>query len=278
MCTLIIGRDVLGERTVILAANRDEDPRRPSEPPGVLSERPRVIGGRDRLAGGTWLAVREHRAVVAMLNRRDRSGEPAARAEDLRSRGLIAIEVAKVPNPGPGPAHGGTAARSAAEPAGLSQLALDQALKAIARERYAPFSMVFASPDSCWWLAHEGAGVPREATVPEGWHVLTHMDLDDEREPRTSRLKRELEGFRPRSLDEALARLGEMLRSHGAPAPDAAPSVCLHEGRMVTVSSSLVWLTDREARYLHVEGHPCENAFVDHSHLFGASVPATGNR
>ncbi len=279
MCTLIIGRDVLGERTVILAANRDEDPRRPSDPPGVLSERPRVIGGRDRLAGGTWLAVRERRALVAMLNRRDRSGEPAARAEDRRSRGLLTIDVAKVPNPGAGLGSGGTAVVAIAHHADLSRLALDQAVEAAARERYAPFSMVFASSESCWWLAHEGNGTPREVNVPEGWHVLTHMDLDDLREPRTSWLKRELEGFRPRSLDEALTRLGELLRSHGSSGPnDPAPPVCLHEGRMVTVSSSLVWLAEGEARYLHAEGRPCENRFVDHSHLLAGGVPAAGNR
>ncbi|HEY3215822.1 MAG TPA: NRDE family protein [Candidatus Eisenbacteria bacterium] len=277
MCTLIIGRDVLGEGTMILAANRDEDPRRPTDPPGVLSQHPRVIGGRDRLAGGTWLAVRERRAVVAMLNRRDQSGEPAARAEDRRSRGLLAIDVAKVQNHGGGPEKGGMAASATAYAATLSELALDHAIHAVARDRYAPFSLVFASPASCWWLAHEGAGPPRHAGVPSGWHVLTHMDLDDPREPRTARLIGELDGFRPRSLDQALDRVGELLRSHGASEPPAPP-VCLHEGRMVTVSASLVWLTEGQARYLHAEGRPCENPFADHSQLLGGHVPAADTR
>ncbi|MGH7732039.1 MAG: NRDE family protein, partial [Candidatus Eiseniibacteriota bacterium] len=94
MCTLIIGRDVVAPGTVLLAANRDEDPARPSDPPAVLRETPRLIGGRDRRAGGTWLAVRESRAVVAILNRRDRSGEPAPPAPDRRSRGALVLEVA----------------------------------------------------------------------------------------------------------------------------------------------------------------------------------------
>src|SRR5262249_29501637 len=69
MCTLILGVEVVASGSVLLAANRDEDPARPADPPGVLSESPRLVGGRDRRAGGTWLAVRERRAVVALLNR-----------------------------------------------------------------------------------------------------------------------------------------------------------------------------------------------------------------
>ena len=61
MCTLILGIDVAGPDTVIAGANRDEDPARPSDPPGVLVASPRVVGGRDRRAGGTWLALREGR-------------------------------------------------------------------------------------------------------------------------------------------------------------------------------------------------------------------------
>jgi hypothetical protein len=273
VCTLIIGRDVLGERTVIVAANRDEDPRRPTDPPGLLLQQPRVIGGRDRLAGGTWLAVRERRAVVAMLNRRDRSGEPSARAEDRRSRGLLAIDVAGLLDRGGEPSTPSTSA--AVRSTELSELALGHAIDAVARDRYAPFTLVFASPGACWWLAHEGLGPPRHATLPSGWHVLTHMDLDDPREPRTARLMGELQGFRPDSPEQALARVAELLRSHGATGPGpAAPAVCLHQGRMVTVSSSLVWLAEGQARYLHAEGRPCETPFGDHSQLLAGRLPA----
>ena len=55
-----------------------------------------------------------------------------------------------------------------------------------------------------------------------------------------------------------------MLREHG---DDGTPPVCLHQGRMVTVSSSLVRLDLNGARYLHAEGRPCEHAFQDQSRL-----------
>ena len=95
MCTLIVGVSVMGPRSLLVAANRDEDPRRPSDPPLVLGERPRVVGGRDARAGGTWLAVRDGNAVVAMLNR-CWNGDPPAPDPRRRSRGLLAVDVAAV--------------------------------------------------------------------------------------------------------------------------------------------------------------------------------------
>src|SRR5262245_50190673 len=129
MCTLVIGRDVVAPGTVLVAANRDEDPARPSLPPGVLGERPRLVGGSDRLAGGTWLAIREGRALVAILNRRDVShlaNEPAPRDPERRSRGLLVLDVAR------------------AEGDDLAQAASARALAALEAARYAPFTMVCA--------------------------------------------------------------------------------------------------------------------------------------
>src|ERR1700758_1794480 len=94
MCTLILARDVLGPRTILLGANRDERAARPSIPPGVLVDAPRVVGGRDQVGGGTWVALREGRAAVALLNRRDPAAQEAP--ADRRSRGLLPLDVASV--------------------------------------------------------------------------------------------------------------------------------------------------------------------------------------
>jgi len=51
------------------------------------------------------------------------------------------------------------------------------------------------------------------------------------------------------------------LRSHDP------PRVCIHQGRMVTVSSFVVWLARDEARYHHLDGRPCERVLTDWSHL-----------
>jgi len=279
MCTLILGVDVVAPASVLLAANRDEDPGRPADPPGVLSESPRLVGGRDRRAGGTWLAVRERRAVVALLNRRDHSGEPAPPVPGRRSRGALVLDVASAAEDEPPP-------RLPADPPGvlrgpgptgssLALAALRRAMASCLLSRYSPCSLVFASPEASWWMALEGDAppwcrgrprTPRFHAIAPGWHVLTHADLDDPGEPRTARLVRELAGFAPGSLAEAQERLDALLASHGDEAR-GLPPVCLHHGGMVTVSSSRVWLAAGDARYRHAEGRPCEHPLEDVSGL-----------
>ena len=278
MCTMIIGRDVVAPGSVLVAANRDEDPARPAEAPGVLRESPRVLGGRDRRAGGTWLAVREGRAVVALLNRRDRSGEPAPPVPGRRSRGMLALDVAGVDERWPGPLEHDPRSEHARSVSGggLSEVALRRAFAAFQEARYAPCSLVFAAPEACWLIALDLDGEPRFQPVPAGWHVLTHADLDDPTEPRTAHLRRELSGFTPRSLEEAERRVDDLLRAHGV--PPALPPVCLHSGRMVTVSSSSVWIAAGEARYRHAEGPPCQHAFEDCTPLLRAASPAPERR
>ena len=267
MCTLILGRDVLGPHTVLLGANRDERPARPSIPPTVLIESPRVVGGKDRMASGTWLAIREGRAAVALLNRRDRSA--ADPPLDRRSRGLLTLDVASTPEGAAPPARPETAAAED----GPARAALERALESIARESYAPLTLVHASPTACWMVAHDGAST-RVACIEPGWHVVTHRELDDPGEPRTAHLLARLRGNPPASRAAAEVLLVELLRSHGGP---GVPRTCLHEGIMVTVSSSLVWMDEGGASYRHAEGRPCEHEYEDRTPLLsGAALPGAG--
>jgi hypothetical protein len=195
--------------------------------------------------------------VVAILNRRDRSGEPAPPDPGRRSRGALVLDVASAGD-------------------GRARAALARARAALEQARYAPCSLLFASPEASWLVALESEGPARVEWIAPGWHVLTHADLDDPAEPRTARLVRELVGFSPRSREEAERRLDDLLRSHGDPSA-GIPPVCLHAGRMVTVSSSSVWLAAGEARYRHADGRPCEHRFEDRSSLLRAPA-ATPDR
>jgi hypothetical protein len=272
VCTLILGIEVLGPRTVLLAANRDEDPARPADPPLVLRERPLVVGGRDRRAGGTWLALRGSLAAVAMLNRRPRGasrsepgpagpavlGGTVPPAGALRSRGLLAVDAA--------------ATEAAGDEIPGSVLARAEALAGVGAGlpggiAYAPFSLVVASPAGCWLLTNDGATPPHTRPIGCGWHVLTHEEMDDPREPRAAWLVRELAGWAPASRAAAEARLTALLKLHAGEAAPGAPAVCIHAGRMCTVSSALAWLAPGEAAYSHAEGPPCTATFVDYSRL-----------
>ena len=233
MCTVLLGRDVTGAGEILVAANRDEDPARPSDPPGILLDAPRLVGGRDRVAGGTWLAMRAAPAnVTLLLNRRPLPGA----APGSRSRGLLVIDVARADDP---------LAAARGEAAG---------------GRYGPCTLIHASPTTCWWLAIPGDGPARTGEIAPGWHAITHAELDDVSEPRTAWLVRQLAGLTERGVEPTLARLASLLAHHG----DAtSPAVCLHEGRMPTVSAALIALTRAGVVYRHAEGRPCTQPFVD---------------
>jgi hypothetical protein len=121
---------------------------------------------------------------------------------------------------------------------------------------------------------HDGRTPEHRIDVPAGWSVLTHRDLNDPNEPRTAHLLERLRGFEPKSLSEAEERLGALLRSHG---DDGSPPVCIHEGRMVTVSSSIVALETGKSTYLHADGHPCEHAYQDMSALLTRPAERKGS-
>jgi len=255
MCTLILGLDTAGRGSVIVAANRDEDPARPSAPPAVLRDEPRVAGGRDLLKGGTWLAVRGRRAAIARLNRKPDPALPGR-----RSRGLLALEVAAAGDGGPDAAL--RCAREAARPG-----------------EFAPFSLLYAAPDASWLLANDASGI-RESRVGPGWHVITHAELDDANEPRTRWLMRRLATFGPASGEEAERGLMDLLRLHGGERAggEPAPPVCLHAGPMRTVSAALVSLSRDRAHYLHVEGPPCTGTALDCTQLLDSGSPARADR
>jgi hypothetical protein len=269
VCTVILGFDVVEPGSIVLGANRDEDPERPSSGPVRLLDTPPVAGGRDLRSGGTWLAIRERRAAVALLNRRDRRDPgPAARAA-FRSRGLLTLEVAAagpadLADPPPGAALQGTPA--------LARAGLARAARITTSAPHAACAVLWVSPEACWVWRWDPPDPPAAIRLATGWHVITHADLDDRSEPRTARLLDGLGGWTPRSPGEAADGLFARLRLHGD--GSAQPPVCIHEGRMPTVSSSVVWLSRRGARYLHIQGRPCLGAPEDHTQLLAGDSPA----
>lgn len=242
MCTLILGRDVLGPRTVVVATNRDEDPARPSAPCARLVPGQPVAGGRDLRSGGTWLAVRGGAApaAAALLNRRPDPDAPAP----TRSRGELPLALITAADP-----H-------------------DVAFSLLRTSAYGPCTALWLAPEGCWSLALEH-GRGRVRPIGSGWHVITHAELDDRDEPRTAWLLEQLAGFAPASLEAAWERLTALLASHGE---QGGPGVCQHEGVMQTVSASRVWLSPEHARLAQCEGRPCEQPFAGHDDLLTEPV------
>jgi hypothetical protein len=260
VCTLLIGIDVLGPGTLVLGANRDEDPGRPADGPGVLLDRPRVVGGRDRVAGGTWLAVREGRIVTALMNRRPEPGDHSDPAR-LRSRGLLCLDAAAS---GPPPGAPSRIDPGTGEP---RPERVDSLLRLFGRNRYARCTLVLMEPGEGAWAIHGGGGPASTAVtaIGPGWHAITHRDLDEIEEPRTRFARERLLEGTPADANEALDVMASVLRFHG---DGEAPPVCLHRDRFPTVSSSLIVLgAPGGPRYLHAAGPPCATPYEDLSAL-----------
>jgi uncharacterized protein with NRDE domain len=85
MCLIVVALGVAARYPLLVAANRDEQHSRPTEPAAWWPER--VLGGRDLLAGGTWLAVDGRGRFAAVTNIRDRD-----RPTGLRSRGALVAD------------------------------------------------------------------------------------------------------------------------------------------------------------------------------------------
>lgn len=265
MCTLIAGVGTLGPGTLVVGANRDESPGRPASSPGLLRERPVVVGGRDLVAGGTWLAIREARFVVALLNRRPAPGGPGSPDDprdpsSYRSRGLLCLDAAAA-GPAADAPHAldpGTGERHPAR--------RDAALALLARDAYAHCTLVGLDAEGEAWAIHAGHGGPPESTaLATGWHVITHEDPDDPREPRTAWLLDRLRGAGWNGVDATLDGVATLLRRHEG---DGTPGVCLHRDRFPTVSSTILALGGvGTPRYLHAAGPPCVTPYADVSSL-----------
>lgn len=88
MCSIIVVNHKLKEFPLMIAANRDEDYKRPSGPVQVLSQNPLIVGGKDKAKGGTWLAVNEHSLFATITNQ-------GLKDDKLASRGEIPLELLK---------------------------------------------------------------------------------------------------------------------------------------------------------------------------------------
>ncbi len=86
MCTLIVFRGVSPEYPLIVCANRDERPTRPTQNPQYLDDG--IYAPLDLVHGGTWIGVNRRGMLASLTNR-----FPSPRFGGRRSRGLIVTEA-----------------------------------------------------------------------------------------------------------------------------------------------------------------------------------------
>ena len=94
MCLLLFAYRLHPDYPLVVAANRDEFHRRPTEPARWWADKS-VLAGRDLEAGGTWMGVNRRGRFAVVTNYRD----PASNHRELRSRGRVVLEALEHPGP-----------------------------------------------------------------------------------------------------------------------------------------------------------------------------------
>jgi uncharacterized protein with NRDE domain len=88
MCLIVFSYKNHPIYDLILAANRDEQYRRPARPAQFWKENPDVLAGKDLSAGGTWMGINRSGGFAALTNYRD----PSINKVNPPSRGRIVLD------------------------------------------------------------------------------------------------------------------------------------------------------------------------------------------
>ncbi len=240
MCTLALSLGVDRRWPVVLAANRDERPRRLAEG-WALRSTPgggRMVAPRDLLAGGTWIGVSSTGLLAAITNHY----APGGRFPDprRRSRGELVPLALEAPS-----VEAAAAALGALDPAAFN-----------------PFHLVVAdgSGGLLWWYDGDDAALER---LGAGLHLVTEVSAHGAG-PRGDLLRSRW------PVELAGARLREVLALHAPPHPAAT---CVHREPLYGTRSSAILRLPRDlahAELLVADGHPCLAPFEDRSTLLAA--------
>jgi uncharacterized protein with NRDE domain len=162
MCLVVYAHNAVPGYRFVLAANRDEYHRRPTEALHWWLEEPQLLAGRDQQAGGTWLGVADDGRFACVLN-----GSGAAPSPDAPSRGQLV-------------------------PRALRAVGSSDACRALARDgaRYAGFHLLVGDVSHGDYLTNWGTG-PSQVSLAPGCHVLDNTGLNRS----VGRSQRAREGF-----------------------------------------------------------------------------------
>lgn len=91
MCLIVFAYKQHPAYDLILAANRDEEYKRPTRPVQFWNNHPDILAGKDLQAGGTWMGVTMQGQISAITNFRD----PNIQKNDPPSRGHLVLDYLK---------------------------------------------------------------------------------------------------------------------------------------------------------------------------------------
>lgn len=147
MCLIVFAWKTHPDYQLVLAANRDEFHRRPSQALRWWPDDPNVLAGRDLQAGGTWLAASRSGRFATVTNYR----EQQQRKKTQRSRGELVANFVS----------GNSSAASYSQ--------------SIAGENYAGFSLLVADNDDLYFVSNRGDD---PTLIAPGIYGLSNASLD----------------------------------------------------------------------------------------------------
>lgn len=147
MCLVVFAWRAHPRYRLILAGNRDESHRRPTQDAHWWPDNDMVLAGRDLQAGGTWLAVSKTGRFATVTN----FHEGQRSSPQLRSRGTLVTDYV----------------------AGLQSLGNFES--SIPYERYAGFSLLASDGESMFYLSNRDE---LEAELRPGIYGLSNASLD----------------------------------------------------------------------------------------------------
>jgi len=95
MCLIVFSYRQHPKYELILAANRDENYKRPTRQARFWDDHPNILAGKDLQAGGTWMGINKAGFFSALTNFRD----PSIQRDNPPSRGHLVLDYLKNPQP-----------------------------------------------------------------------------------------------------------------------------------------------------------------------------------
>jgi uncharacterized protein with NRDE domain len=235
MCTLTLWWRQIEGAPVVIAANRDENPRRAWEDPHPWNDQP-IFAGRDLVGQGTWLGLNARGVLCGVTNLWGGAVDPTR-----LSRGQIVVDALRQGS-----------ARQAAE-----------GLRALPAGRTNGFAMLCVDRDAAFRVDGGDSETVVTPLLP-GITVLANWRLD-EKWPRSERALALASAVPRQSFEDARPAIERMLGDHDGAAIRGQP-ICGHGEDYATVCATVIALDDRGGvRWRDARGNPCTAPFLDRS-------------
>ena len=249
MCTLVLLYRLLKGFPVVALHNRYLGNNTTEKPPTRLNGN--TVAPLDVETGGTWIGMNDSGLLLAITNQ-----ETQRLPEPGRSRGLLALDILKDQ-------------RTAEE---AKERLLDPSIRGL----YSTGNFTALDQHTAWHIVWDrethvypiSEGVYAVSTIT----VVPGMEWSDrargiwvDAEKRRARAYELLDGYRPTSIEDAVAEMMRVSADHGWGRSQA--SICWHSPDYRQTSSTIMAVATEPGNSLvyYCEGNACENHFKDYS-------------